>query len=110
MEIVAMTRYPNELIRLAKLAKRLGQHLVLITDSTACPIIHTADESLVAPSTHIPLIGSPTTLSCLVNYLVQELASRCGQSLMQHQERLEQSYLENDLLFHSQRMTPNPGA
>jgi DNA-binding MurR/RpiR family transcriptional regulator len=103
----AMTRYPNELLRLAKLVKRLGQQLVVITDSTACPISHYADESLVAPSTHIPLIGSPTNLTCLVNYLVQELASRYGQGLKQHQERLEQSYRENDVLFHSTRVPPD---
>lgn len=103
----AMTRYPNELLRLAKLVKRLGLQLVVITDSTTCPMLHYADESLVAPSTHIPLIGSPTTLSCLINYLVQDLASRYDHGLKQHQERLEQSYRENDVLFHSTRVPPD---
>lgn len=103
--VIALTRYPNELIRLAKLAKRLGQHLVVLTDSAACPIIHEADESLVAPSQHIPLIGTPTSLSCLINYLVMELASRCGADLKQHQKRLEQSYWENDVLFNMKKLT-----
>ncbi|MFZ7126203.1 MAG: MurR/RpiR family transcriptional regulator [Desulfobacterales bacterium] len=105
--IVAQSRYPNELIRLGKLVKRLGRSLVVITDSTACPLLHFADESLIAPSTHIPLIGSPTTLSCLVNYLIQELTGRYGADVKAHQEKLEQSYWENDVLFNMKRL---PGA
>ena len=97
--VIALSRYPNELIRLAKLAKRLGHVLVVMTDSSACPIIPEADESLVAPSPHIPLIGTPTALSCLTNYLTMELASRYGDDLKKHQEKLEQSYWENDVLF-----------
>jgi DNA-binding MurR/RpiR family transcriptional regulator len=102
--IVAQSRYPNELIRLGKLVKRLGQQLVVIADSTACPILHWADEALIAPSTHIPLFGSPTTLACLVNYLVHELASRYGPDLKKHQEKLEQSYWEHDVLFNTRRL------
>jgi len=103
--IIALSRYPNELIRLAKLAKRLGQHLLVLTDSSACPIIHEADQSLMAPSAHIPLIGTPTSLSCLITYLVQELASRYGVDLIKHQEKLEQSYWENDVLFSMKKLT-----
>ncbi len=102
--VVALSRYPNELIRLAKLAKRLKQHLVVLADSTACPIVREADASLVAPSHHIPLIGTPTTLSCLINYLVMELAARSGEDLKKHQEKLEQSYWENDVLFSMKKL------
>jgi len=97
--IFATTRYPNELIRLGKLAKRLGQTLLVITDGALCPLIPFADLSIIAPSRHIPLIGSPTTLSCLINFLVVELAARCGADLKLHQEKLEKVYLENDVLF-----------
>ncbi len=97
--IFATTRYPNELIRLGKLAKRLGQTLLVITDGALCPLIPFADLSIIAPSRHIPLIGSPTTLSCLINLLVVELAARCGAELKLHQEKLEKVYLENDVLF-----------
>lgn len=103
--IIALSRYPNELIRLAKLVKRLGQHMVVLTDSTACPMIHEADQSLIAPSTHIPLIGTPTALSCLINYLVMELASRYGAELKTHQAKIEQSYWENDVLFSMKKLT-----
>ena len=102
--VIALSRYPNELIRLAKLAKRLGQRLVVLTDSNACPIIREADECLIAPSPHIPLFGTPTALSCLINYLVMELASRYGENLKKHQEKLEQSYWENDVLFNMKKL------
>ena len=97
--IVATSRYPNELIRLGKLVKRLGQTLVVITDSATCPVLQFADHHLVAASTHIPYLGSPTPMSCLINYLIHELASRQGEALKVHQAKLEQSYWENDVLF-----------
>jgi len=58
---------------------------------------------LIAPSQHFPLIGSPTPLSCVINYLVLELASRDGKELKEHQEKLEQSYRENDILFNLEK-------
>ncbi|WP_372683386.1 MurR/RpiR family transcriptional regulator [Desulfosarcina sp.] len=97
--IIATSRYPNELIRLGKLVKRLGQTLVVITDSATCPVLQFADHHLIAASKHIPYLGSPTPMSCLINYLVHELASRQGDALKAHQARLEQSYWENDVLF-----------
>ena len=97
--IIATSRYPNELIRLGKLVKRLGQTLVVIADSATCPLLQFADHHLVAASRHIPYLGSPTPMSCLINYLVHELASRQGAALKDHQAKLEQSYWENDVLF-----------
>ena len=97
--IIATSRYPNELIRLGKLVKHLGQTLVVITDSALCPVLQFADHHLIAASKHIPYLGSPTPMSCLINYLVHELASRQGDALKEHQARLEQSYWENDVLF-----------
>jgi hypothetical protein len=49
--------------------------------------------------TNIPFIGSPTTIGCIINYLVLELAGRDGIRLKDHQGRLEQAYRENDILF-----------
>ena len=101
--IIATTRYPNELIRLGKMVRRLGLTLVVIADSSLCPLTHFAHLSLIAPSKNIPFIGNPTTISCIINYLVLELASRNGGRLKQHQEKLEQAYLENDILFNLDR-------
>ena len=101
--IIATTRYPNELIRLGKMARRLGHTLIAIADSALCPLNHFAHLSLVAPAKNIPFIGNPTTISCIINYLVLELASRDGAPLKSHQEKLEQAYLENDILFNLDR-------
>jgi DNA-binding MurR/RpiR family transcriptional regulator len=54
---------------------------------------------LIAPTKSIPLVGYATAISCIIDYLVQELASRDGEHLKLHQERLEQIYRENDILF-----------
>ena len=97
--IIATSRYPNELIKLGKIVRRLDHTLLLITDSSLCPLTQFAHLSLVAPSKHIPFIGSPTTISCIINYLVLELASRNGGQLRMHQEKLEQAYRENDILY-----------
>jgi len=97
--IIATTRYPNELIRLGKMVRRLGQTLIVVADSSLCPLTQFAHLSLVAPSKNIPFIGNPTTISCIINYLVLELASRNGDRLKKHQEKMEQAYRENDILF-----------
>jgi DNA-binding MurR/RpiR family transcriptional regulator len=101
--IIATTRYPNELIRLGKMVRRLGKKLLVIADSLLCPLTHFAHLSLIAPTKNIPFIGNPTTISCIINYLVLELASRNGNRLEDHQEKLEQVYRENDILFNLQK-------
>jgi DNA-binding MurR/RpiR family transcriptional regulator len=97
--IMTASRYPNELIKLGKVVRRLQHNLLVITDNTLCPVLPFAHTSLVAPSRSIPLIGYPTTISCIINYLVLELVNRQQPQLKEHQEKLEQIYMENDILF-----------
>ncbi|MGA6927217.1 MAG: MurR/RpiR family transcriptional regulator [Desulfosarcina sp.] len=97
--IITTSRYPNELIRLGKVARRLQHDLLVITDNSLCPVIPFAHLSLVVPSRSIPLIGYPSTISCIINYLVLELVNRQHPDIDAHQQRLEQMYLENDILF-----------
>jgi len=97
--VVAASRYPNELIRVGRWARRKNMDLLVITDGANCPVIPFAQLSLVAPSQHIPFLGSPTSISCLINYLVHEVANQIGSSLKNHQEEIERTYFENDLLF-----------
>jgi DNA-binding MurR/RpiR family transcriptional regulator len=97
--LTAATRYPNELIKLSKLVRRLGHTLLVLTDSSISPVIQFANLSLVVPSRSIPFIGNVSNMLCVIQYIVQELASRKGESLQKHQEQLEQVYMENDILF-----------
>ena len=106
--VIATTRYPNELIRVAKLARRLEHTLAVIADSSLCPLLPFANLAVVAPLKHIPFIGSPTVISCIASYLVIELASRNGAQLQAHQEKLERIYLENDVLFNLKAEPPEP--
>lgn len=97
--IFATTRYPNELIKLSRLARRLGHKCIVICDSPLCPLIQFADLTLVAPALNIPVYGSPTTLFALINAMIMELVRRGGARLREHQENLERAYVENDILF-----------
>ncbi len=97
--IIATSRYPNELIRMGKVARRMDKTLLVITDSKLCPLIQFAHKTLIAPSKSIPLIGYSAAISCIINCLMVELAGRQDEEMKQHQERLEQAYLENDILF-----------
>jgi hypothetical protein len=62
-------------------------------------MIQFSDHVLIAPLKTIPFLGSPTSLISLINYLVHILTSDMGKTLKNHQEKLEQAYLENDILF-----------
>ncbi len=104
--IIATSRYPNELIRLAKVVRRLGLTLLVIADGALCPLIQFAHQSLIVPSKSIPFIGHPTAISSMINYLVIALARQRGTDLKKHQERLEQLYVENDILFNLHHDTP----
>jgi DNA-binding MurR/RpiR family transcriptional regulator len=97
--IVATSRYPNELIRLAKVTRRLGHTLLVLADSPLCPLFPFAHKQLVVPAQSIPYIGYIAAMSSVVSFLVLELAARKRSEVGTHQEKLEQIYLENDILF-----------
>ena len=65
-------------------------------------MIQFAHTALTAPSKAIPLIGNPSTIFCIANYLVLELANSLDSPFSSHQKKLEQVYLENDILFNLQ--------
>ncbi len=96
---VTASRYPNEIIRIGKFAKRHKLKMILLTDSSSCPLIQFSDHVLIAPLKTIPFLGNPASQISLINYLVHTLATDMGKELKIHQEKLEQAYLENDILF-----------
>ena len=97
--VIATSRYPNELIRLGRIAHRQEMKQVLITDSPSCPLAQFSDYVLIAPQKSIPFLGSPVSLISLIHYLLHTLAGEMGDSLKTHQERLEKAYMENDVWF-----------
>ena len=97
--LIATSRYPNELIRLGKIARRQNMKQVLITDSPACPLAQFSDHILVAPQQSIPFLGNPVSIISLIHYLLHTLASGMGDELKAHQELLEKAYMENDTWF-----------
>ncbi|SMC69630.1 transcriptional regulator, RpiR family [Desulfocicer vacuolatum DSM 3385] len=100
--MIATTRYPNELIKLARFIRREGHTLLLITDNNMCPILQFAQHFLQVPINSIAYIGNTSNMMCTLKYIVQEIASRQGEALEEHQKKLEQVYLENDILFNLQ--------
>ena len=99
--IFATTRYPNELIRMARLVRRLGLQLIVISDNTLCPLNQFAQVTIVVRCLHFPLVGSPSPMNCLVNCIIAEMAARGGSALREHQENLENIYREHDVLFNA---------
>lgn len=100
--MIATTRYPNELIKLARFIRREGHTLLVITDNNMCPMIQFAQHFLQVPINSIAYIGNTSNMMCTLKYMVQEIASRQGDALEEHQKKLEQVYLENDILFNIQ--------
>jgi DNA-binding MurR/RpiR family transcriptional regulator len=97
--IIAFSRYPNELIKIGKLVKQYKLKMILLTDSSSCPLVQFSDHALIAPLKTIPFLGNPASMISLINYLVHTLAADMGDKLKDHQEKLEQAYMENDILF-----------
>lgn len=97
--LIATSRYPNELVKIGKIVKRYNFKLILFTDSDSCPLIPFSDHVLIAPLKTIPFLGNPASMISLINYIVHTQAVAMGDKLKAHQEKLEQAYLENDILF-----------
>ena len=97
--IIATSRYPNELVRMGKIARRRNLKQILITDSSSCPLVQFSDHVLIAPQKTIPFLGNPVSLISLIHYLLHTLAADMGDAVKDHQEKLEQAYLENDIWF-----------
>jgi DNA-binding MurR/RpiR family transcriptional regulator len=97
--IFAASRYPNELIRIAKLVRRLKLQLIVISDNNSCPVNQFADLNIVVRCMHFPLVGSPSPMGCLVNCITAQMAAKGGAGLREHQANLENLYRENDILF-----------
>ena len=97
--IVAISRYPNELIRVGKYAKQLGMKLVVIADSIACPLIQFSHYHLVTRPKTIPFYESSSSMLCLIIHLLNEVIKKKGNDVQTHQENLEKAYRENDILF-----------
>lgn len=101
--IIATSRYTNELIRIGRMAQRSSLDLIVLTDSASCPLIPFSRHHLIAPLHSLPFLGSITALSCLINFLVHAMARQQGENLSVHQQKLEQAYLENDILFNPEQ-------
>ncbi len=99
--IFAATRYPNELIRMARLVRRLGLELIVVSDNSHCPLNQFGQVNIVVRCLHFPVVGSPSPMSCLVNCITSEMAARGGKNLRDHQEILENVYREQDVLFNA---------
>jgi DNA-binding MurR/RpiR family transcriptional regulator len=97
--LLTASRYPNELIKLSKMIRRNGNTLLTITDSKICPLMAFADLSLVIPARSIPFIGNVSGVLAAIQYMVQELAGLREEKTIEYQQKLEQVYLENDILF-----------
>lgn len=97
--VIAGSRYPNEIIRLGKVARRQGLKQVLITDSPSCPLAQFSDHILIAPQKTIAFLGTTVSMISLTHYLLHTLAAVMGGHLKTHHEKLEQAYLENDIWF-----------
>jgi len=79
--IFATTRSTNELIRLGKARQAPQPDAYRDYGCALCPLIPFADLSINRALAPHPLIGSPTTLSCLINFFVVELAAAAGADL-----------------------------
>jgi len=97
--IVSTARYPNELNRLGKSARRWGHSLLILADGSLCPLLGIADIGLAVASKNIPTYGDLTILNALIRSMLLELADRLGNTGSDLQSRLEQTYLENDIFF-----------
>lgn len=102
--MVATSRYPNVMLRAARMLRSQNRPIVALVDSRLCPLIQFAEKSLVAPSRSIPVMSCSATMASLINCLVMTIIENHGDQIRQHQEKVENFYRENDIFFNLERL------
>ncbi|MGV7222985.1 MAG: MurR/RpiR family transcriptional regulator [Nitrospinales bacterium] len=97
--IFTVMRYPNDLLRLARLAQQQDRDLVVIADSRSCPLFQFTEHCLTVPCQNFPIVGSPSALGCVVNCIIYAMICNHSEEINKHQNILEQLYRENDIFF-----------
>ncbi|WP_424944910.1 MurR/RpiR family transcriptional regulator [Aliiroseovarius crassostreae] len=78
--IVTKPPFAPQAIKAAEIARRQGAHVVVITDTHACPALRHAQFGFVLPSTSPHFYSSYVTTMFLVEVMIGKLVSRAGEN------------------------------
>ncbi len=76
--IVTKTPYARRAVLAAEMAKQSGAHVILITDSHACPAIRYADSAFIVPSNSPQFFSSYAATIALMETLVAMVVAQSG--------------------------------
>ena len=93
--VVALPRYPRELVELVRYAHGCGVMVLAITDSPLSPVIPYANVTLYAKTSMQDFVGSLAAPSALLDCVVGRVGKQLGKKALQRLEALEQSANEN---------------
>jgi DNA-binding MurR/RpiR family transcriptional regulator len=89
--VIALARYPNDLLPLARYAHDLGRPILAITDSPLSPILPLAEVALFARPTILDFVGSLGAPAALINCIVSALGVRLGDAALTRLQALEET-------------------
>lgn len=92
--VCAFPRYDNKVIKIAQHAKKVGSHVVALTDSTLSPICKYADIVLYAKNSSIFFLDSYTAAIAVCNTIINEISFIGGDRVKTNIEKMEECLVE----------------
>ena len=93
--VVALPRYPRELVELVRYAHTRRVTVLAITDSPLSPVIPYANVTLYAKTSMQDFVGSLAAPAALLDCVVGRVGKNLGKKALRRLEALEQSASEN---------------
>ncbi len=87
--VLAVARYPADLVALVRYAHSLGLRIVTITDSPLSPVLPMSEVVLFAKTNMLDFVGSLGAPAALINCLVSELGMRLGDVALERLQAIE---------------------
>ncbi|MBN6187420.1 MurR/RpiR family transcriptional regulator [Aneurinibacillus sp. BA2021] len=89
--VISFRRYARETVRLARLAKENGAHVIAVTDSLVAPVAQYSDDTLPIATTESALDSIPALFS-LLHALLTALSAANNEEVAEKLTRYEKAY------------------
>lgn len=94
-----VSRYPNEIVSLVKVANQLDIPTIVITDSELSPVAEYSDNLIVVTMKRITWVDCYSGLLSVIQAIATDVSIKTKSTTLENLKRVEKVYEENDVFF-----------
>lgn len=108
--VIALARYPADLLAMIRYAHSIGHRILVITDTPLSPFLPLADVALLVRATRLDFVGSIAAPAALINCIISETAVRLGSRALERLGELEEAAAAGGIYVQTRTLVgPGPG-